>query len=156
MKMGQSLRCLFWAILYCVLYLVSASDEDLMDFDFSDLKEIDWNYENDNSQEMLNKATETTAHANSITFDDDIDFMEEDDNNVHSFDWREKLLRTALSKALTNKVVRQKFIEVMPILRVLSRQQKLALSALITAQISAKKGHELKLDQVSVYLEKKL
>ncbi|XP_073844059.1 neurotrophin 1 [Musca autumnalis] len=147
MKMGQSLRCLFWAILYCVLYLVSASDEDLMDFDFGDLKEIDWNYENNNSQEMLKKAT-TATKENSITFDDDIDFLEEDDDQVHRFDWREKMLRTALSKALTNKVVRQKFIEVMPILRVLSKQQKLALSALITAQFSAKKGNELRLDQV--------
>ncbi|XP_061390431.1 neurotrophin 1-like [Musca vetustissima] len=148
MKMGQSLRCLFWAILYCVLYLVSASDEDLMDFDFGDLKEIDWNYENNNSQELLNKAT-TATKENSITFDDDIDFLEEDDGDqMQRYDWREKMLRTALSKALTNKVVRQKFIEVMPILRVLSKQQKLALSALITAQFSAKKGHELRLDQV--------
>ncbi|XP_059224692.1 neurotrophin 1 [Stomoxys calcitrans] len=149
MKMGQSARCFWWATLYCVLYLVSASDEDLMDFDFSDLKEIDWNYENENSQENFKKST-AKPEENTITFEDDFDLLEEQDNKVHSipFDWREKLLRTALSKALTNKVVRQKFIEVMPILRVLSRQQKLALSALITAQISAKQGHELKLDQV--------
>ncbi|XP_058983508.1 neurotrophin 1 isoform X2 [Musca domestica] len=147
MKMGQSFRCLFWAILYCVLYLVSASDEDLMDFDFGDLKEIDWSYENNNDHDILNKAT-TAAKENSITFDDDIDFLEEDDDQMQRYDWREKMLRTALSKALTNKVVRQKFIEVMPILRVLSKQQKLALSALITAQFSAKKGNELRLDQV--------
>ncbi|KAM7357695.1 neurotrophin 1 isoform 1-T1 [Cochliomyia hominivorax] len=143
MKMGKSLRCLFWATLYCVLYLVSASDEDLMDFDFSDLKEIDWNYENDNSKELLHKGT---TEENIITFDDDNDLLEE--NQVHPFDWREKVLRTALSKALSNKAVRQKFVEVMPILRVLSKQQRLALSALITAQINAKKGNELKLDQV--------
>ncbi|XP_037819156.1 neurotrophin 1 isoform X2 [Lucilia sericata] len=143
MKMGRSLRCLFWATLYCVLYLVSATDEDLMDFDFTDLKEIDWNYENDNSKELLPKGT---TKENLITFDDDDDLLEE--NQVHPFDWREKVLRTALSKALSNKAVRQKFVEVMPILRVLSKQQRLALSALITAQINAKKGNELKLDQV--------
>lgn len=142
MKMGPSLRCLFWAMIYCLCYVAKASDEDLMDFDFSDLKEIDWNYENDNSKELLNKATE----GNTINFDDDNDLLEE--NQVHPFDWREKVLRTALSKALTNKAVRQKFVEVMPILRVLSKQQRLALSALITAQINAKKGNELKLDQV--------
>ncbi|XP_065360316.1 neurotrophin 1 [Calliphora vicina] len=143
MRMGQSLRCLFWATLYCVLYLVSASDEDLLDFDFTDLKEIDWNYENDNSKELLPKGT---TEENLITFDDDNDLLEE--NQVHPFDWREKVLRTALSKALSNKAVRQKFVEVMPILRVLSKQQRLALSALITSQINAKKGNELKLDQV--------
>lgn len=144
MRMGQSLRLLFWAMLYCVLYLVSASEEDLMDFDFTDLKEIDWNYENDNSKEHLPKTT--TTEYNKITFDDDDDLLEE--NQVHPFDLREKVLRRALSKALTNKAVRQKFVEVMPILRVLTKQQRLAMSALITAQINAKKGNELKLDQV--------
>ncbi|XP_075161563.1 neurotrophin 1 isoform X2 [Haematobia irritans] len=147
MKMGQSFRCIFWATLYCVLYLVTATDEDLMDFDFGDLKDVDWNYDNQNSQELFTKST-TKPEENSITFDDDLDLLDDQDEKVHPFDWREKLLRTAMSKALRNKAVRQKFIEVMPILRVLSRQQKLALSALITAQISAKKGHELKLDQV--------
>ena len=142
--MAHSFRLLFWATLYCVLYLVSASDEDLMDFDFTDLKEIDWNYENDNSKEHIPKST--TTEYNKITFDDDDDLLEE--NQVHPFDWREKVLRRALSKALTNKAVRQKFVEVMPILRVLTKQQRLAMSALITAQINAKKGNELKLDQV--------
>jgi len=46
--------------------------------------------------------------------------------------------------------LRQKFVEVMPILRVLSSQQRLALSALISAQMNAKKGHELKFEQVSL------
>jgi len=59
------------------------------------------------------------------------------------------ILRNALAKALADEGLRQKFVEVMPILRVLSSQQRLALSALISAQMNAKKGHELKFEQVS-------
>ncbi|XP_037932969.1 neurotrophin 1-like [Teleopsis dalmanni] len=144
MKAGQSIRCLFWAVLYCVLYLVTASEDDVMDFDFSDLKEIDWNYNNENASNEMTTTSDKKVQSNYITFDD----FDDEDNQVNLFDWREKILKMALSKALTNASLRQKFVEVMPILRVLSSPQRLALSALISAQINAKQGQELKLEQV--------
>ncbi|XP_055373553.1 neurotrophin 1 [Condylostylus longicornis] len=58
------------------------------------------------------------------------------------------MIKNAITKSLTHKTLSQKFVEVIPILRVLSSQQKIALSSLISAQISAKPGTELKLSQV--------
>ncbi|XP_030373067.1 neurotrophin 1 [Scaptodrosophila lebanonensis] len=151
MKAGRSFHCLFWALLYCVLYLVSANEDELMDFDFTDTKSgvADWNYLDDelSSQQTQAKQDQQKLESNMLDFTVE---MEDADaqNKVPPFDWRERALRYALSKALTDRALRQKFVEVMPILRVLSSQQRLALSALISAQMNAKHGHELRLEQV--------
>jgi len=43
MKAGRAFGCLFWALLYCVLYLDLVSgnspDDELLDFDFADSKD---------------------------------------------------------------------------------------------------------------------
>lgn len=75
---------------------------------------------------------------------------EKDIAKRNAFAWRQRTLRKTLTKSLTNKSLKQKFVEVMPILRVLSKQQRLALSALISAQLNEQKGHELKLEQVII------
>uniref|UniRef100_A0A1A9W4R8 Uncharacterized protein n=1 Tax=Glossina brevipalpis TaxID=37001 RepID=A0A1A9W4R8_9MUSC len=146
-KMSQSFRFHYWSLLLYTVCVACTSQEDLMDFDFSNLKEIDWNY--DTSSDINNDRNKKPAKIdeNLVRFNEEDD-LELNENQVNPFDWREKVLRNALSKALTNKSLRQKFVEVMPILRVLSKQQRLALSALISAQINAKKGQELKLEQV--------
>uniref|UniRef100_A0A1A9V4A0 Uncharacterized protein n=1 Tax=Glossina austeni TaxID=7395 RepID=A0A1A9V4A0_GLOAU len=145
--MSQSVRFHYWSLLLYTVCVACASQEDLVDFDFSDLKEIDWNY--DTNSDISNDRSKKPAKINEnlVRFSEEDD-LELNENQVNPFDWREKVLRNALSKALTNKSLRQKFVEVMPILRVLSKQQRLALSALISAQINAKKGQELKLEQV--------
>ncbi|XP_053955445.1 neurotrophin 1 isoform X1 [Anastrepha ludens] len=137
------LRCLFWAMLYCLLHLALASEDDLADFDFTDHKEIEWDYDNQQIADKPQNAAKQNFVKASDTF-----FDSEEDNKIRPFDWRENVLKSALSKALTNVSLRQKFVEVMPILRVLSSQQRLALSALISAQINAKGDHGLKLEQV--------
>ncbi|XP_064539335.1 neurotrophin 1-like [Drosophila montana] len=153
MKAGRAFGCLFWALLYCVLYLdlVSASEDELLDFDFADATETDaraniedWQLAADEQQAQQ---AEKKLEDNMLDFSVDLD-EPEPEKQLPQFDWRERVLRTALSKALTDRVLRQKFAEVMPILRVLSSQQRLALSALISAQMNAKRGHELKLEQV--------
>lgn len=146
--MSQSVRFHYWSLLLYTVCVACTSQEDLVDFDFSDLKEIDWNY--DTNSDISNDRSKKPAKLNEnlVRFSEEDD-LELNENQVNPFDWREKVLRNALSKALTNKSLRQKFVEVMPILRVLSKQQRLALSALISAQINAKKGQELKLEQVS-------
>ncbi|EDW58240.1 uncharacterized protein Dvir_GJ15491 [Drosophila virilis] len=152
MKAGRAFGCLFWALLYCVLYLdlVSASEDELLDFDFADATETDaranledWQLVDEQRVEQAEKKLED----NMLDFSVDLD-EPEPEKQLPQFDWRERVLRTALSKALTDRVLRQKFAEVMPILRVLSSQQRLALSALISAQMNAKRGQELKLEQV--------
>lgn len=154
MKAGRAFGCLFWALLYCVLYLdlVNASEEELLDFDFADAKETDAAAGNDDWQlgeeQQAAQQAEKKLEDNMLDFSVDLD-EPEPEKQLPPFDWREKVLRTALAKALTDRVLRQKFAEVMPILRALSSQQRLALSALISAQMNAKQGHELRLDQVS-------
>ncbi|XP_034482171.1 neurotrophin 1 [Drosophila innubila] len=150
MKAGRAFGCLFWALLYCVLYLdlTNASEDELLDFDFADAKDTDsafddWQLEDERQVQQSDKKLED----NMLDFSVDLD-EPEPEKQLPPFDWREKVLRTALAKALTDRVLRQKFAEVMPILRVLSSQQRLALSALISAQMNAKQGHELRLEQV--------
>ncbi|XP_017071650.1 neurotrophin 1 isoform X2 [Drosophila eugracilis] len=153
MKAGRAFGCLFWALLYCVLYLDlvsgNSADDELMDFDFADSKDMapdDWqldDLEEAQQAEQANKKLES----NMLDFSVDLD-EPEPEKQLPPFDWREKVLRNALAKALSNEELRQKFVEVMPILRVLSSQQRLALSALISAQMNAKKGHELRFEQV--------
>lgn len=157
MKASRVFGCLFWAaLLYCVLYLdlVNGSEDELLDFDFADAKDTDnaagssiddWQLEEDVQQ---TQQAEKKLEDNMLDFSVDLD-EPEPEKQLPPFDWREKVLRSALSKALTDRVLRQRFAEVMPILRVLSSQQRLALSALISAQMNAKQGHELRLDQVS-------
>ncbi|XP_017863519.1 PREDICTED: uncharacterized protein LOC108614102 [Drosophila arizonae] len=154
MKAGRAFSCLFWALLYCVLYLdlVNASEEELLDFDFADAKELDAAAaSNDDWQladeQLAAQQAEKKLEDNMLDFSVDLD-EPEPEKQLPQFDWRERVLRTALSKALTDRALRQKFAEVMPILRVLSSQQRLALSALISAQMNAKQGHELRLEQV--------
>lgn len=155
MKAGRAFGCLFWALLYCVLYLDLVSgnsmDDELLDFDFADPKDAasqdDWQLDDlEDQQAQQSQQAEKKLESNMLDFSVDLD---EPEPEVPPFDWREKALRTALAKALGDEGLRQKFTEVMPILRVLSHQQRLALSALISAQMNAKKGHDLKLEQVS-------
>ncbi|XP_033238641.1 neurotrophin 1 isoform X2 [Drosophila pseudoobscura] len=147
MKAGRAFGCLFWALLYCVLYLdLVHSDDELLDFDFADAKDPsitdDWQLD-----DLEEQQAEQKLESNMLDFSVDLD-EPEPERQIPQFDWREKVLRNALSKALTDEGLRQKFVEVMPILRVLSSQQRLALSALISAQMNAKQGHDLRLEQV--------
>ncbi|XP_068149108.1 neurotrophin 1 [Drosophila tropicalis] len=144
-------RCLFWALLNCVLHLdlvrgTNINGDDLMDFDFADTPDTtDWQLED---AELQAHDSDNKIDNNMLDFSVDLNEPEPERHQVSPFDWREKVLRNALAKALTDEELRQKFVEVMPILRVLSSQQRLALSALISAQMNAKQGQELRLEQV--------
>ncbi|XP_037720058.1 neurotrophin 1 isoform X1 [Drosophila subpulchrella] len=153
MKAGRAFGCLFWALLYCVLYLDlvsgNSADDELLDFDFADSKDPapeDWQLDDLEEAQQAEEA-EKKLESNMLDFSVDLD-EPEPEKQLPPFDWRERVLRNALAKALADEGLRQKFVEVMPILRVLSSQQRLALSALISAQMNAKKGQELKFEQV--------
>lgn len=79
----------------------------------------------------------------------DMEELELIEPNQNSLIAKEKKLRLALNKALTNKATMRKFAEVLPILRVLSKDQRVAMAAIITAQAGAATGDELKLKDVS-------
>nr|NP_001261417.1 neurotrophin 1, isoform G [Drosophila melanogaster]NP_001261418.1 neurotrophin 1, isoform H [Drosophila melanogaster]NP_729009.2 neurotrophin 1, isoform F [Drosophila melanogaster]AAF47915.3 neurotrophin 1, isoform F [Drosophila melanogaster]AGB94112.1 neurotrophin 1, isoform G [Drosophila melanogaster]AGB94113.1 neurotrophin 1, isoform H [Drosophila melanogaster] len=163
MKAGRAFGCLFWALLYCVLYLDlvsgNSADDELMDFDFADSNDAameDWQLDDLEEAKKAEQA-EKKLESNMLDFSVDLD-EPEPEKQLPPFDWRERVLRNALAKALADEGLRQKFAEVLPILRMLSSQQRLALSALISAQMNAKKGHELKFEQVRMMFgnEKKL
>lgn len=144
METSQKMKILFWTVIFCLLWLVTTSGDDLADFDFADLKEIEWNYNSERIRDQLHNAAEDNFIEPFVTIGD-----LEEENQIRPFTFREHVLRSALSKALTNEQLRQKFVEVMPILRALSPQQRLALSALILAQINVKGDQGLKFEQVN-------
>lgn len=120
-------------VLCCVIFgVVSAVDEDLFDFDFGDTEK---------SSDFLEDTVKVENEDNFVSFD-------VEPPKAGTFDKRQKIVSKALTKALHDKTMRRRFTEIMPILRILSGQQKLALSALISTQVNAKAGHELKYDQV--------
>ncbi|XP_067647095.1 neurotrophin 1 isoform X2 [Eurosta solidaginis] len=137
MKLQKIFSHLTFAVLFCTL---AVADDDIADFDFTDMKEIERSHDINGMKGQLDVLTERGTLVKFNEF--------EEENQVRPFDWREKILRGALSKALTNSSLRQKFVEVMPILRVLSSQQRLALSALISSQINANMDHGLNFEQV--------
>lgn len=75
-----------------------------------------------------------------------IDNIAEEDSNT--FAEKEKRIRDALLRSTKDKQNIRTFTQILPILRSLSKPQRLALAAIISAQSSAKPGAELSLDQV--------
>lgn len=78
MKAGRAFGCLFWALLYCVLYLdlTNASEEELLDFDFADAKDTDgssafddWQLEDEQQAQQSEKKLED----NMLDFSVDLD-----------------------------------------------------------------------------------
>lgn len=67
------------------------------------------------------------------------------------FTHKEKKIRQVLLRALSNGQLRRKFSEVMPVLRMMTKQQRLALAALIQAQVVG--NRTLTLEQVSVCIK---
>lgn len=119
--------------LCCVIFGAAlAADEDLFDFDFG--------IPEDQTDDI-----EDTAKVESL--DNFVNF-DVQSPKVGAFNKGQKLVSKALTKALRDKTLRRRFTEILPILRILSGQQKLALSALISTQVQSKAGHELKYEQV--------
>lgn len=72
----------------------------------------------------------------------------DDEDELEDFHTKEEKLKKVLLKAMSHTDMKRKFAEVLPLLRVMSKQQRATLASLITAQVNAKSGRELTLDQV--------
>ncbi|KAL5293181.1 NT1 family protein [Megaselia abdita] len=120
-------------VLCCVIFgAVLAAEEELFDFDFGD---------SESATNFFEESARIENVDNFVNFDIE-------SPKAGAFDKRQKIVSKALTKALKDKTMRRRFTEIMPILRILSGQQKLALSALISTQVQSKAGQELKYDQV--------
>lgn len=127
-------------ILICICATASYEEDDLPDFDFElpgDSKDLgikqDYIYPED-------------------TIDGSLDVVATRDTNPQynmehfNYESRERKIRQVLIRALANTRLRQKFVEVMPVLRMMSKAQRLTLAALIQAQVDG--NRVLTLEQV--------
>lgn len=66
----------------------------------------------------------------------------------HAMAAKEQHIRGALQRATQNAAFRRQFVQMVPIVRSLSRQQRLVLASLINAQVGAAPGKALSMQQV--------
>ncbi|XP_058459561.1 neurotrophin 1 [Malaya genurostris] len=77
---------------------------------------------------------------------DDVDFVE--DAEASNFQRKQAAMRQIMMRAFANREMQRKFGEVLPLLKVMSKQQKATLAALISAQVNSRDGHTMSLEQV--------
>lgn len=152
-------RIISVAVTVCCLFLVKCDElDELPDFDFVDSPvepvaeesgHIDYMFYGSNKDydgfEHYFIDDQFNVRINHTL--DDTGFPDEDTNN---FKEKEQRLKKVLLKALSVGELRRKFQEVMPMLRVMSKSQRVTLAALITAQVNAKNGKTLTLEQVNI------
>jgi hypothetical protein len=82
-----------------------------------------------------------------FSFDDFDEFFVDDNEPEFDIVTKEKTIHRALFKALAAKELKYKFSEVIPLLRALSKSQRMVFASIISAQING--GKSLTLDEVS-------
>lgn len=140
-------KCVAIAITFQLFLSVSVNqvfgseDEDLMDFDFEK------NVKSPPNDTVLEEFKFDNA------FDDFIDIIVEPvaEQGSH-MQQKEERVKNKLVRAWDNPNMQRKFAEVLPILKVMTIEQKIALAALVSAQVGSKQGRELNLDQVRQWL----
>lgn len=114
----------------CLSTTVSA--EEIPDFEFED------------SFDPTSRALPPTGFAL-----EDFDDLFLDDSHEPEYDilTKEKIIQKALFRALAAKELKYKFSEVLPLLRALSKSQRMVFASIISAQLNG--GKSLTLDEVS-------
>lgn len=123
-------------ILFCMAsacLCTASSRDEIPDFEFEDDFEV--------------ARQPTQPRESSFAFDDFDDFFI-DDGHEPEYDiaTKEKQIHRALFKALAAKELKYKFSEVLPLLRALSKSQRMVFASIISAQING--GKSLTLDEV--------
>lgn len=116
----------------CLCAASSQSREEIPDFEFDD------NFET--------SLRPTKQRESSFAFDDFDDFFVDDGEPEFDIATKEKIVHRALLKALAAKDLKYKFSEVLPLLRALSKSQRMVFASIISAQING--GKSLTLDEV--------
>lgn len=117
---------------------INESDE-LADFEFeSQPSNDDYFYADEiNAAESLEK--------------EPLDDFFDDFNDESEFLSKEQKLKQIMLKALSNKGMKRKFSEILPILRMMNTPQRMTMAALISSQAVASPGKELDLEMVSFF-----
>lgn len=135
--MSKTLVTLMLCIL-CIFVNYSGgnkNDDDLPDFEFDD------NFKTEKKNQVIRQST--------LDFSDFDDFFIDDGSEPEPrFDIKakEKLLKSAILRALSTKELKYKFSEVLPLLRHLSKAQRMVFSSIISAQING--GRSFTFDEV--------
>lgn len=113
----------------CVIFLISSlikkgatdTEDDLSDFDFDS---ADFN---------------NTEDATLDEYANDLDYDEDDDNNEETRPSisKESLVREIILNSMKSADMKEKVARVLPILRAMTPEQKLALASLVTSQVLA-------------------
>lgn len=123
-----------------VVAAILAADSELADFDFEPAKPVD-SFNEDASSDHL----DTVERRVDLDVMDDV--TGDEIGTVNAFAEKEQQIRGALQRA--TKQGGRKFTEILPIMRTLSKPQKVVLASLISAQITASSGKELNFKQVT-------
>lgn len=140
-------KCLFVLAVVLQLFIaisvptaIALDNDDLMDFDFvSDVK----------SASNDTKDLETVQFDSA--FDEFLDIIVDPSEQGPNIQQKETRVKGKLVRAWKNPNMQRKFAEVLPILKVMTSEQKVALAALVSAQVGAKQGRELNLEQVRCF-----
>jgi hypothetical protein len=112
--------------------------EEVPDFEFDD------NFPTD-TKNQINRQSPPA-----FDFSDFDDFFIDDGSEPElDFVSKEKMLKNAILRALSTKELKYKFSEVMPVLRRLSKAQRMVFSSIISAQING--GRSFTFEEVSSY-----
>lgn len=119
-------------VLLCfVSFCTSHARDEIPDFEFDDNFEAPHQVQRD-----------------AFTFDDFDDFFIDDGSDPeYDIATKKKIIHKALLKALAAKELKYKFSEVLPLLRALSKSQRLVFASIISAQING--GKSLTLEEVT-------
>lgn len=124
-------------ILLGCLVLKSATvdlEEDVDDFEFGSEESTDDNKDLDN-------------------FDNDVDYEDEKKDTKNSIFSKEEYVRKVILSSMKNPGMKEKVAKVLPILRVMTPNQKLALATLITTQVlSPPESKALTIEEVNIII----
>lgn len=123
---------LFGCLSFCVTNVLAITD--IPDFEFESELPPDYYYPDDEMKSVERLMLQQMAEEEPMSFNE-----------------KELRIRDALLRATQDARNRRTLSEVIPILRSMSKQQRLALAALVAAQTSARSGdEELSLKQVRI------
>lgn len=133
-------------------------DDDIHDFEFES-EPIDGNSNINRNNNNKQNGDMTSAASNSNNSNKIDDIILDDDlvsvaaataaHESNSFVEKEKRIRNALFRSTSDKNNWHTMTQLLPILRSLSKPQKMALFAIVSAQADMRNGNELSYKQVS-------
>lgn len=154
----KNINCCVWFVISAFIIYVDAEatarvggdgESDLPDFDFDNEPGEDYYY-GDGLTKIMDKSDTISAENVQSTLFGDVKLTDEQTN---AFVAKEKRVRAALLRATKDSGYRKKFVQIMPILRSLSKPQRLVLAALVSAQTGSLSGKtELNMAQVATYI----